>query len=68
MHRRIIAPLIAAYLGIGILMPGATAAPVLAASDTLVKQSVAVGSGGAVATVNLLATAAGSSQERRQRR
>jgi gamma-glutamyltranspeptidase/glutathione hydrolase len=34
-------------------------APVLATSDTLVKQPVAVGSGGAVATVNLLATAVG---------
>jgi gamma-glutamyltranspeptidase/glutathione hydrolase len=49
----------AAFLGIGILMPGAMAAPVLAASDTLVKQAVAIGSGGAVASVNVLATAAG---------
>jgi gamma-glutamyltranspeptidase/glutathione hydrolase len=50
----------AAFLGIGTLFPGAMAAPVLAASDTLVKQPVAVGTGGAVASVNLLATAAGT--------
>ncbi len=35
------------------------AAPVVAASDSLVQQAVAVGTGGAVASVNLLATAAG---------
>src|ERR1700737_4712440 len=56
---RVPAPLIAALLGIGPLLPGAMAAPVLAASDNLVKHPVAVGTGGAVASVNLLATAAG---------
>src|SRR5260370_8084779 len=35
------------------------AAPTVAASDNLVKQPVAIGTGGAVASVNLLATAAG---------
>src|SRR3989442_1573510 len=49
----------AAFLGVGTLLPGAMAAPVVAASDSLVKQPVAVGTGGAVASVNLLATAAG---------
>jgi len=58
-NRRITAPLIAAFLGIGTLLPGVMAAPAVAASDSLVKQPVAVGTGGAVASVNLLATAAG---------
>ena len=59
MKRRLAAPLLAAFLGIGTLVPGAMAAPVVAASDRPVKQPVAVGSGGAVASVNLLATEAG---------
>jgi gamma-glutamyltranspeptidase/glutathione hydrolase len=48
----------AGFLGIGTLLPGVIAAPVAGASDNL-KQPVAVGTGGAVASVNLLATAAG---------
>ena len=59
MNRRVISPLVAAFLGIGALLPAAMTAPVVVASDSLVKQSVAIGSGGAVASVNLLATAAG---------
>src|SRR6059058_184178 len=59
MNRRVTSPLLAAFLVIGTLLPGAIAAPVVAASDSLVKQPVAIGSGGAVASVNLLATAAG---------
>src|SRR2546421_11471721 len=59
MNRRVTSPLVAAFLGIGTLLPGAMTAPVVAASDSLVKQPVAIGSGGAVASVNLLATAAG---------
>jgi len=58
-NRRVISPLVAAFLGIGALLPAAMTAPVVVASDSLVKQSVAIGSGGAVASVNLLATAAG---------
>src|SRR5437879_6097312 len=59
MNRRVTSPLVAAFLGIGTLVPGAMTAPLAAASDNLVKQPVAIGSGGAVASVNLLATAAG---------
>ena len=59
MQRRVTALLIAVFLGIGTLVPRAMAAPVVAASDSLVKQAVAIGTGGAVASVNLLATAAG---------
>src|SRR2546423_12829739 len=59
MNRRVTSPLVAAFLGIGTLLPGAMTAPLVAASDNLVKQPVAIGSGGAVASVNLLATAAG---------
>ena len=59
MNRRIASPLLAAFLGIGTIIPGAMAAPVVAASDSPIKQAVAIGSGGAVASVNLLATAAG---------
>jgi gamma-glutamyltranspeptidase/glutathione hydrolase len=51
-------PLVAAFLGIGTVLPGAMGAPVVA-SDAFVKLPVAVGTGGAVASVNLLATAAG---------
>jgi len=58
-NRRLATPLIAAFVGVGTLLPGAMAAPLVAASDSLVKQPVAVGTGGAVASVNLLATAAG---------
>jgi len=58
-NRRKASPLIAALLGIGTLVPVAMAAPAVAASDSLVKQPVAIGTGGAVASVNLLATAAG---------
>jgi gamma-glutamyltranspeptidase / glutathione hydrolase len=59
MNRRVISPLVAAFLGIGTLLPGAITAPPVAALDSLVKQPVAIGSGGAVASVNLLATATG---------
>ena len=59
MNRRVTSPLVAAFLGIGTLLPGVMTAPIAAASDNLVKQPVAVGRGGAVASVNLLATAAG---------
>ena len=59
MPRRLTALLIAALLAIA-LAPGIIAAPVYAASADLVKQPVAVGKGGAVASVNLLATAAGT--------
>jgi gamma-glutamyltranspeptidase/glutathione hydrolase len=58
-NRHAISPLVAAFLGIGTLLPGVLSAPVVAASDSLVKQPVAIGTGGAVASVNLLATAAG---------
>src|SRR5260370_29571104 len=58
-NRRVPSPLVAAFLGIGTVLPGAMGAPVVAASDTFVKQAGAVGTGGAVASVNLLATAAG---------
>src|SRR2546428_11624973 len=59
MPRRLTALLIAALLAIA-LAPGIVAAPVYAKSGELVKEPVAVGKGGAVASVNLLATAAGS--------
>src|SRR2546429_8879954 len=59
MARRLNALLIAASLAIG-LSPAIAAAPVYAKSGELVKQSVAVGKGGAVASVNLLATAEGT--------
>src|SRR5439155_6626795 len=58
MARRLIALLIAASLAIGFLV-GVMVAPVSATTGDLVKQPVAVGKGGAVASVNLLATAAG---------
>src|SRR3989440_7460664 len=58
-NRRVTSPLVAALLGIGTFLPGVMSAPAVAASDSPVKQPVAVGSGGAVASVNLLATAAG---------
>src|SRR5436305_5096317 len=58
MARRLIARLIAASLAIGFLV-GVMVAPVSATTGDLVKQPVAVGKGGAVASVNLLATAAG---------
>src|SRR5438309_10459606 len=58
MARRLIARLIAASLAIGFLV-GVMVAPVSATTGDLVKQPVAVGTGGAVASVNLLATAAG---------
>jgi gamma-glutamyltranspeptidase / glutathione hydrolase len=57
MHRRLISLLIAAAISSGFLT---SVAPALAvASGDQVKQPVAVGTGGAVASVNLLATAAG---------
>ena len=59
MARRLNALLIAASLAIG-LSPAIAAAPVYAKSGEPVKQSVAVGKGGAVASVNLLATAEGT--------
>src|SRR2546428_12983142 len=59
MPRRLTALLIAALLAIA-LAPGIVAAPVYAKSGELVKEPVAVGKGGAVASVNLLATAAGT--------
>src|SRR5256884_7903149 len=59
MARRLNALLIAASLAIG-LSPAVAAAPVYAKGADLVKQSVAVGKGGAVASVNLLATAEGT--------
>src|SRR3989442_7800141 len=59
MPRRLTALLIAALLTIA-LAPGIVAAPVYAKSGELVKEPVAVGKGGAVASVNLLATAAGT--------
>src|SRR3981081_3045514 len=59
MNRRVTSPLVAALLGIGNILPGVMTAPGVCGSDSLVKQPVAVGSGGAVASVNLLATAAG---------
>jgi len=59
MPRRLTALLIAASLAIG-LSPAIVSAPVYARSVDLVKQAVAVGKGGAVASVNLLATAEGT--------
>src|SRR2546421_1767073 len=59
MARRLNALLIAASLAIG-LSPAIAAAPVYAKSGEPVKQWVAVGRGGAVASVNLLATAEGT--------
>src|SRR2546429_7766182 len=59
MARRLNALLIAASLAIG-LSPAIAAAPVYAKSGEPVKQSVAVGKGGAVASVNVLATAEGT--------
>src|SRR5207237_6198705 len=59
MPKRLNALLIAASLAVG-LMPGLVTAPAYASSGDLVKQSVAVGKGGAVASVNLLATAEGT--------
>src|SRR5436309_13963066 len=59
MARRLNALLIAASLAIG-LSPAIAAAPVDAKSGDLIKQPVAVGTGGAVASVNLLATAEGT--------
>src|SRR2546421_11700559 len=59
MARRLDALLIAASLAIG-LSPAVAVAPVYAKGADLVKQSVAVGKGGAVASVNLLATAEGT--------
>src|SRR6266568_1978800 len=58
MARRLIARLIAASLAIGFFV-GVMVAPVSATTGDLVKQPVAVGKGGAVASVNLLATAEG---------
>ena len=58
MPRRLTALLIAA-LAIA-LAPGIVAAPVYAKSGEPVKQPVAIGTGGAVASVNVLATAAGT--------
>ncbi len=59
MSRRLTALLIAATLAIA-LVPAIVAAPVYARSGDLIKQPVAVGTGGAVASVNLLATAEGT--------
>src|SRR5437867_8529720 len=59
MARRLNALLIAASLAIG-LSDLIVAAPVYARSGDLIKQPVAVGTGGAVASVNLLATAEGT--------
>src|SRR2546426_8181514 len=59
MPRCLTALLIAALLTIA-LAPGIVATPVYAKSGELVKEPVAVGKGGAVASVNLLATAAGT--------
>lgn len=59
MKKRAVTPLIAAFLGIGTLLPAVSATPAAAANRELVKQPVAIGTGGAVASVNLLATAAG---------
>ena len=59
MPKRLNALLIAASLAVG-LMPGLVTAPAYASSGDLVKQAVAVGKGGAVASVNLLATAEGT--------
>src|SRR6266568_4876175 len=58
MARRLIARLIAASLAIGFVV-GVMVTPVSATTEGLVKQPVAVGKGGAVASVNLLATAEG---------
>src|SRR5437588_9484255 len=59
MARRLNALLIAASLAIG-LSPAIAAAPACGKSGEPAKQSVAVGKGGAVASVNLLATAEGT--------
>src|SRR5436305_5176924 len=59
MARRLIARLIAASLAIGFLV-GVMVAPVSATSGDFSKQAVPVGKGGAVASVNLLATAEGT--------
>ena len=59
MKKRAVTPLVAAFLGIGTLLPAVGATPAVAANRELVKQPVAIGSGGAVASVNLLATATG---------
>src|SRR6266566_5177300 len=58
MARRLIARLIATSLAIGFVV-GVMVTPVSATTEDLVKQPVAVGKGGAVASVNLLATAEG---------
>src|SRR5437867_6634929 len=59
MARRLIARLITASLAIGLFV-GVLVAPASATTGDLVKQPVAVGKGGAVASVNLLATAEGT--------
>src|SRR5437867_2937675 len=59
MARRLDALLIAASLAIN-LLPAVVAAPAYATSGDFVKQAVAVGKGGAVASVNLLATEEGT--------
>ena len=59
MAKRLNALLIAASLAIN-LLPAVVAAPAYATSGDFVKQAVAVGKGGAVASVNLLATAEGT--------
>src|SRR5438270_9293462 len=58
MPKRLNGLLMAASLAVG-LVPGLVTAPAYASSGDLVKQAVAVGKGGAVASVNLLATAEG---------
>src|SRR5437773_8048060 len=58
MARRLIARLITASLAIGFFV-GVSVAPASATTADPVKQPVAVGKGGAVASVNLLATAEG---------
>src|SRR5437870_8429675 len=58
MARRLIARLNTASLAIGLFV-GVLVAPASATTGDLVKQPVAVGKGGAVASVNLLATAEG---------
>src|SRR5437870_10962839 len=59
MARRLIARLIATSLAIGLFV-GVSVAPASATTADPVKQPVAVGKGGAVASVNLLATAGGT--------
>src|SRR2546429_386204 len=45
MNRRVTSPLVAAFLGIGTLLPAAIVAPVVAASASLVQQPVTSGLG-----------------------